>query len=55
MCRIYHTDSKVRKKKQESQEKLGEGEKAEEEKGLALPDIKIYYKTTIIMMVRYSS
>lgn len=46
---------KLKKKKQESQEKLGEGEKAGEEKGLALPDIKMYYKTTIIMMVRYSS
>lgn len=35
--------------------KIRRVEKAGEEKGLALPDIKMYYKTTIIMMVKYSS
>lgn len=56
MCRIYHADSKVKKKKIAGKPgKIRRVEKAGEEKGLALPDIKMYYKTTIIMMVKYSS
>lgn len=46
---------KLKKKIAGKPGKIRRVEKAGEEKGLALPDIKMYYKTTIIMMVKYSS
>lgn len=49
-----HGDSTVQKKIAGNPGKIRGGEKGGE-KDLALPDIKTYYKTTLIMMVRYSS